>query len=259
MDITFLNPGADYTIGRIMAFQTEAESPFWSEPLYHFYPQLDRTHAASLPFPQRRDYMEGTLRAVYGTLEETINEKTAQYARHWDGCREQVTAALSDAFGLNCGDLFNDLRCNVTMNPIMPRFLTERTFDLFYLASDRGAIGLALHELVHFVWFHVWNRLFGDSYGEYERPSLKWILSEMVVEAVMQDERLRSINPYFPREQGGCVYPYFFSMVVEGRPILDTLDDMYKSQSMGAFMRSSYAYCQAHEAEIRAHIQTSEG
>ncbi|MFR5786273.1 MAG: hypothetical protein ACLUHE_03445 [Christensenellales bacterium] len=49
-----------------------------------------------------------------------------------------------------------------------------------------------------------------DNYDEYERPSLKWILSEMVVESVMRDERLSSINPYFPRENGGCVYPYFF-------------------------------------------------
>ena len=60
-----------------------------------------------------------------------------------------------------------------------------------------------------------------DNYDEYERPSLKWILSEMVVESVMRDERLSSINPYFPRENGGCVYPYFFDMMVDGKPILD--------------------------------------
>ena len=49
----------------------------------------------------------------------------------------------------------------------------------------------------------VWNRLFGDSYDEYQR--------------------LSSINPYFPREHGGCIYPYFFDMEVEGELILDTL------------------------------------
>lgn len=101
--------------------------------------------------------------------------------------------------------------------------------------------------------------MFGDSYDEYERPSLKWILSEMVVESVMKDERLGSINPYFPRENGGCIYPYFFDMVVDGKPILDTLDTMYQSQSIEDFMRNSYAYCKEHEAAIRAHIQNSEG
>lgn len=116
----------------------------------------------------------------------------------------------------------------------------------------------ALNELIHFVWFYVWNRLFGDSYDEYERPSLKWILSEMVVEPVMKDERLSSINPYFPRENGGCIYPCFFDMKVDGKLILDTLDAMYKSQSIKDFMRNSYAYCKEHEAVIREHIQRAD-
>ena len=91
-----------------------------------------------------------------------------------------------------------------------------------------------------------------------KRPTLKWILSEMVVESVMRDPRLASINPYFPRENGGCVYPYFFDMVVDGTPILETLDAMYKSQSIEDFMRSSYDYCLLHEQQIRKHIQRCE-
>ena len=54
MDITFVTPGVDHMIQRIMAFQSEDRSPFWSEPLYHFYPQLDKAYAVSLPFPERR-------------------------------------------------------------------------------------------------------------------------------------------------------------------------------------------------------------
>lgn len=259
MEVTFVNPGVDYMIRQIMEFQTEEESAFWSEPLYHFYPQLDRAYATSLSFPEKKEYIERTLRAVYAEQEDTINEKVILYSRHWSACKEQITAALTDAFGVDCASLFNDLRCNVSMNPIEPRFLKERYFDIFYLNSERGAIGECIHEIVHFVWFYVWNRLFDDSYDEYERPSLKWILSEMVVESVMKDERLSSINPYFPREEGGCIYPYFFNMEAGGALILDTLDSMYRSQSMEDFMRNSYAYCQEHETEIREHIRKSEG
>ena len=56
MDITFVNPGVDYMIRSIMLFQTEGEAEFWHEPLYHFYPQLDRVYAASLPFAERKNY-----------------------------------------------------------------------------------------------------------------------------------------------------------------------------------------------------------
>lgn len=259
MNITFVNPGVDYMLQRIMAFQREEESAFWSEPLYHFYPQLDKSYAAGLSFSERKAYIERTLRDVYVELEDSIQEKVTLYAGHWADCKGQITAALSEAFGVDCVSLFNDLRCNVSMNPISPRFLKERYFDIFYLNSEKGAIGGCLHEIIHFVWFYVWNRLFRDSYDEYERPSLKWILSEMVVESVMRDERLSSINPYFPREQGGCVYPYFFDMKAGGALILDILDEMYRAQTIEEFMKNSYAYCQEHEAEIRDHIKKSEG
>ncbi len=159
---------------------------------------------------------------------------------------------------MDCGSIFNDLRCHVSMNPIEPRFLKEHSFDIFYMNSEKGAIGENIHEIIHFVWFYVWHNLFHDSFDEYERPSLKWILSEMVVESVMKDPRLSSINPYFPREQGGCVYPYFFDMKAGGALILDTLDDMYRHQGIEDFMKNSYAYCQAHEEEIREHIKKSE-
>lgn len=75
MEITFINPGIDYMLQRMMEFQTEAESAFWSEPLYHFYPQLDKAYATSLPFSERKNYIERTMRAVYTELEDTINEK----------------------------------------------------------------------------------------------------------------------------------------------------------------------------------------
>lgn len=258
VEVTFINPGVEVMLQRIMAFQTEDQSAFWSAPLYYFYPQLDKVHADALPFAEKKAYIERTLRGVYGEIEETINQKTALYAKQWAACRKQINEALSDAFEVDCRGLFNDLRCNVSMNPIEPRFLRERCFDVFYLNSERGAIGKSIHEMIHFVWFYVWHRLFQDEYEEYERPSLKWILSEMVVESVMRDERLSTINPYFPRENGGCVYPYFFNMKVEGALILDTLDGLYRTQRMEDFMKKSYAYCQAHEAEIRAHIQKEE-
>lgn len=258
MEVSFVNPGADYIIQSILTFQTDGESAFWSESLYYFYPQIDRKYAAGLSFCERKKYLEQILRDIYADIEETLEEKAVLYKGHWNACRGQITAALTDAFAVDCGALFNDLRCNVSMNPVQPRFLTGKSFDVFYLNSEKGAVGSAIHEIIHFVWFYVWNRLFGDSYDEYERPSLKWLLSEMVVESIMGDQRLSAINPYYPREQGGCIYPYFFDLKADGKLILETLDEMYKNLSIGEFMKDSYAYCQKHEQEIREHIRKAE-
>ena len=106
MEVTFVNPGADYMIRGILAFQAEGEAAFWSEPLYHFYPQLDRGYAEGLPFGERKSYIERTMRSVYAGLEDTIDQKAALYARHWQVCKPQITAALSDAFDVDCAGLF---------------------------------------------------------------------------------------------------------------------------------------------------------
>ena len=210
MELQVFNPGFEYMIEKIIGFQTEEATPFWSEPLYHFYPQLDREYASSLILTDRKAYFEQTLRTVYIEQESIINDKVYLYSKHWEACKTQITAALSDAFEIDCASLFNYMKCNISMNPIEPRYLKEHSFDIFYLNSEKGAIGEAIHEIIHFVWFYVWHEIFGDSYEEYETPSLKWVLSEMVIESIMRDSRLSSINPYFKRENGGCIYQYFF-------------------------------------------------
>lgn len=167
-------------------------------------------------------------------------------------------AQIGWVIGVDCASIFNDIRCNISLNPIEPRFLREHSFDIFYMNSEKGAIGGCIHEIIHFIWFYVWNEVFQDSYDEYEAPSLKWIFSEMVVESIMRDERLSSINPYFPRENGGCIYPYFFTMQTSDGLALDILDKMYREKNIRAFMKDGYEWCKLHENEIRSHIEQAE-
>ena len=98
MNVTFVNRGIDDMICQIMSFQTEGESDFWSEPLYYFYPQLNRDHACSLDIVKKRDYIENTLREIYLDIESEINEKAALYQNYWFQCRDQIIQALSRLF-----------------------------------------------------------------------------------------------------------------------------------------------------------------
>lgn len=259
MDIRYADPGFAYSIDSIFLFQTEDETPFWTDSLYCFYPQLDRARMTALSPSDRRAYVTDTLRGVYEQLQPELTRKAQACTAHWQAHRPQVEAAFSEAFETDTRLLFNDMQGRITLNPVCPRFLQERAFDVFHLNSERGALGVSLHEMIHFLWFHVWNDLYHDSWDEYEQPHIKWILSEMVVESIMRDPRLSGINPYFPREYGGCVYPCFQDMALEGHPALDTLDAMYRQRDgIRAFMAESYAWCLAHEADIRAHIQQAE-
>lgn len=258
MHIEFSNPGFKHSIESMLLFQSDSESAYWSDSIYYFYPSIDKARVDSLNLSEKREYITAELQKTYNALQDTWSEKLDAYNAHWKSHRNQINDALSDAFALDAHTLFNDLKGYITLNPVCPRFLRERYIDMFHLNSHRGCIGLTIHEMIHFLWFHVWNSIHHDSYDEYERPSLKWILSEMVVESIMSDERLSSINPYFPRENGGCVYGYFQNMVIENRPILETLDEIYRTASMPDFMKYGYDYCLKNEAAIRAHIEKAE-
>ena len=80
----------------------------------------------------------------------------------------------------------------------------------------------------------------------------------MVVETIMSDKRLSSLNPYFPKENGGSIYPYFQNMLVNSSPILDTIDALYHRNSITDFMEEAYVYCLKHENENRKHIEVAE-
>lgn len=254
MKVTYKNPGFKHSVDSILQFQTDQQTPYWSDSVFFFYPDIIREEFLRRDAGGRVQYITDTLAGVYENILPEIEEKTIKYNERFLRYEAQINDALSEAFQIDSRGMFNDLTGFLCMNPICPRFLKERYFDIFYKNSENGALGMSLHEMIHYLWFHVWNLLFKDSYDEYEAPSLKWILSEMVVESIMSDERLSSLNPYFP----GCVYSYFLDMLIGGRPVLDTMYDLYKENHMTDFMQASYEYCLKHENEIRAHIAQAE-
>ncbi len=258
MLVTYKNPGFEHSINSILLFQEDGTAPFWSDALIYFYPQISRERLIGLSSDEKREYLTRELKAAWDEIGDELERKVEAYNAHFMKYHGQIEDALSEAFDIDTGAIFNDLVGNISLNPICPRFLQERYFDIFHKNSERGAIGLSLHEIIHYLWFHVWNGHFGDDYSEYETPSLKWILSEMVVESIMSDERLSSINPYYPRENGGCVYPYFQNMVINGEPILDTLMKMCRCNRITDYMELSYRYCSENEAAIRRHIEEAE-
>lgn len=256
MNLIYEYSGIMRSIDSIMAFTGEEQTDFWSEPFFNFFPDIDKKGFKTLTNEQRKQYLIDYFFRFEKENKEIIAEKIYKYNERWETYQSQIVDALQEAFGVDLMELFNDMRGYITFNPVCPRYLKNNTFDVFYLNSEKGALGLSIHEIIHFVWFHVWNNYFHDSHDEYELPHLKWILSEMVVEPIMRDERLRAINPYF--DGGGCVYPYFYTLKIENRSILDILYEMYQSMSMVEFMKKSYELCLEYEALIREHIDTNE-
>lgn len=256
MNLTFTYPGPAHNVEILLEFIAEGSSAFWAEPFFYYYPDIDRDALYALDGAGRAAYLTEYFTRFGQANAALLAEKAAAYNAHWRAHQPQITAALEDAFGVDLSARLNGMQAYLSFDPVCPRFLDTHSFDVFYKNSERGALGIAIHEIIHFVWFEEWQRVFADDPAEYDTPHLKWILSEMVVDPIMRDERLASINPY--QQNGGTAYPYFYTMVLDGEPVLDTLTRWYKALPMREFMRTAYAWCQTHEAAIRAHIAAAE-
>ncbi len=252
MQITFDNPGFDYSIRSILLFQTEEAGDWWRESLCCFYPQVERERVEGLKGAAREAYLRDVLGAVYRSLAPELAEKREACQAHWEENRRAVEGALGDVFQTPLADRYQDIRAHITLNPVCPRFLAERSFDVFCRNSPRGALGMALHEVVHFLWFDRWSALFRDDPAEYETPHLKWLLSEMAVKPILGEPRLAERNPYYP---DGCVYAYFDTMTVEGRPILEVMEALYAAEGVDGLMEEGFRYCREHEEEIRRQMK----
>lgn len=252
MQITFQNPGFDYSMNSILLFQRPETGSWWRDALYSFYPQIERRRMDQMNGTEQAEYLRKVLSDMYHQLVPELEEKQAAYQAHWEENRQEVEEALGDIFRMPLAERFQNIRANITLNPICPRYLKERTFDLFYRNSPGGALGMALHEVVHFLWFDRWSGIFHDDPAEYEAPHLKWLFSEMAVKAILGDPKLAVRNPYYPDD---CVYAYFGTMIVEERPILETTEELFSRGSIERFMVEGYRYCQEHEAEIRRQVK----
>ena len=60
MDLHFLDPGLDYSIEGLLAFQQENQTEWWREALFLFYPQVDRARFDAMHQNERRAYLRET-------------------------------------------------------------------------------------------------------------------------------------------------------------------------------------------------------
>ena len=253
MKLTYKIPSFDYQVEHILYFINDEVSDWWLEGYLHFYPDINWNEVKVLPKKEKKAALENGLFPYYEKIQQELNQKIITYQTHWDTNEKGITQALEKAFKLDLQNKFNDMVGTITLNPICPRFLDTRSFDVFYLSSEHGAMGIALHEIIHFVWFDVWQNQFHDDVLHYESPHLPWIFSEMVVDCIMRDELLTSLNPY--TKDNHAIYDYFYDIIIDQVCIIDTLNELYQNNNIHDFMSLGYEYCQKHEQIIRSKIK----
>ena len=92
------------------------------------YPQIDKNELVKRNLNERKKYIYESLYDVYHKmLKDEIDKKINNYNLYFLKHKEQIEDALSEAFDINTRTVFNDLTGNITINPVGPRFLKEKS------------------------------------------------------------------------------------------------------------------------------------
>ncbi|MBO7508993.1 MAG: hypothetical protein J6T57_01825 [Alphaproteobacteria bacterium] len=245
----------DSDIDFILFHQKDNTPIWWQKQLFKAYPDLNYEYARSLSEEKRFEYITSKMKIQAETRKQIIENSIQTFQNKWNSVSTKAEIAFSQAFNNDCRNILNDMVAYVGLNPICPRDIKTHSFDIYYYFDPTYAITTALHEITHFVWFYFWNKHFGDDTSEYDFPSIKWLLSEIVVETIIRNSDINDLieQPKY------IAYSYFYDMTTNGEQIFDIMKHLYLNRKdIYDFMDKAFEWITTNEPELRNKIQEAE-
>lgn len=176
---------------------------------------------------------------------EVIDTYVKELNTLWSKIGEQITTTLCDLMETNW-----EKGCigYVGILPIYPRELDKRIFGLDHHDDLNDSMGIAIHELTHFIYFDKWASMFpNDKDWMFEAPHGIWHLSEIMSPVLNSDKRIVSIfsdvvneSSYMDmkfKKSNQSVHSYFENMykesdsfeefLIKARGMVTTDDDIF--------------------------------
>ena len=115
MKIKYRNPGDKYSTDSIIEFMREGE--FWTEPIFHFYPDLMKHEKTFIKDSHREEKLRQEILNIYENRKVEIEAKVLSYQEAWDLHEMMINESFSNIFQLNSSPstiYIYGLSCNIT-------------------------------------------------------------------------------------------------------------------------------------------------
>ena len=178
-----------------------------------------------------------TLSVHYENSEVEIIDKIDVFSRYWKDIECDVFRILYDIF--ECKKIYkNDIIAEFSINSVCPRYLDKWSFDINYRKSIEEMVITCIHEIIHFVWFEKWAELFENtSKEEYNAPNATWLLSEIVIDAIIKETELKK---YCSEKQPA--YKHFYDIQIDDVNVMAYFRNLFNSCDIHKFMSEGYRY-----------------
>ena len=178
---------------------------------------------------ERNQLIKEKVTKLYALRLKDMEEKSKQLQRVWDDKSEFINNEFIKIFGR---EFDYDCTCYVNLNPVYPRYIDSKSFDVNVDATDDQFLSGSAHEIAHFAWFDVWKENFPNmKKRDRERPSIAWLISEIVVDPIFKFSGLKTLSKIKP------IYSYFYEEKMNDRMLIDIVREMYQKYDLGEFQR----------------------
>ena len=183
--------------------------------------------------------IDAEIERIYHQNFDIMQKKCVEFQKAWDEKRDFINQEFTKIFG----EEFNfDCVSRVNLNPISPRFLDEKTFDMDFKQDNNEMLKTSAHEIVHFAWFEVLARAFPEiPRTHYESPNLVWLVSEIAVEPIFRFSKLHTLSSTLP------AYSQFYEDKIDGKTVAENANLIFEqSENIKDFQKNILEFFQKH-------------
>jgi len=164
-----------------------------------------------------------------------LEKSKIRFQKVWDENQEFLNNEFKQIFKENF-----DFNCKayVNLNPVWPRFLKKKSFDVNLDSNDGYLLLSSAHEIVHFIWFEIFKRNFPNIKKEnYEYPNIAWFVSELAIEPIFEFSNLKKLSTSKP------AYDYFYTDKIGDKTLAQIANQIFKeSKNIDDFQKNMMAY-----------------
>ncbi|MDP3026496.1 MAG: hypothetical protein Q8N63_02220 [Nanoarchaeota archaeon] len=219
----------------------------WSKGIFREYPLLQQKLNLIKVKNERNKIIYEFFKEIEEKKKQKLEIKKKEFQKSWDKINDKALKTLSEVVEIEWPKKDKIITGYVTLNPLCPRWIEQRIFDLFYKFNMKEMKLTSLHEILHFIYFEKWKEVFPKANEkEFDGPYLAWKLSEMVPRIILSDKRIQNILEHKPP-----VYREYTRLEIKNKPLLDYLQEFYDNKKdFTDFLEKSQKFIKRHEKEI---------
>lgn len=139
----------------------------------------------------------------------------------WNKLNDKYMHALTKVLGIGWPKRTKTIKAFMTLNPICPRDLENKSFQVYYGFKRRQFAAIAMHEIFHFLYFEKLKYVFRNR-KQMSDHYLSLHLSEIAPYIVLNSEHFQKILRYKHK-----TYKEYHSIDIRNTSLINHIKDLY--------------------------------